>query len=361
MNKILILFVVLVTFFFSSICLGGPLQVFIEKRFENQNWYPLSKKDMEAATTDTALAKLTESGLFAFTKNSQMSHLNLHVSLVERAELVKITITLDLVDGPTYVAVASGSIRDKDFQGIYKVFEKVGAQAASDLNAIMRESNKISHAVIKQTSNYDNKRAQSMYEQAQILKREKKYLKSKILFEKISRSKDPGSNHWKNLSIEELKYGLPNFEADQLFLSLYNLTDNADQLSNTCDKIESLYRYIIENNKGNFQRTLEFERKIDALKMSRETMQKAIAAETVSRLSGLRIACSEFYFSMGRYPTLSEFQGILSDMRLNYKIASFNSNYTDFTVKLSASNGAYVLKGDNKGEFRINKFKALNK
>jgi hypothetical protein len=158
-----------------------------------------------------------------------------------------------------------------------------------------------------------------------------------------------------------LKYGLPNFEADQLFLSLYNLTDNADQLSNTCDKIESLYRYIIENNKGNFQRTLEFERKIDALKMSRETMQKAIAAETVSRLSGLRIACSEFYFSMGRYPTLSEFQGILSDMRLNYKIASFNSNYTDFTVKLSASNGAYVLKGDNKGEFRINKFKALNK
>jgi hypothetical protein len=360
MNKMLMLNVILVLSFFSSICLSAPLQVFVEKHFENQNWYPLSKKDMEAATTDTALAKLTESGLFAFTENSLVSHLNLHVSLVERAELVKITITLDLVDGPTYVAVASGSVRDKDFQGIYKVFEKVGVQAASDLNAIMRESNKISSAVIKQTSNYDNKKAQSMYEQAQILKREKKYLKSKILFKKISGSKDRGSNHWKNLSIEELKYGLPSFEADQLLLSLYNLTDNIDQLSNTCDKIESLYRYIIENNKGNFQRTLELERKIDALKMSRETMLNAIEAKNLSRLSGLRITCLEFYFSMGRYPTLSEFKGILSDMRLNYKVAGFKSNHTDFIVKLSASSGAYVLKGDEKGEFRVNKFKALN-
>ena len=108
---------------------AAPFQVSSDSRFRNENWFPLTPTEMKEASVDTALARLTDSGLFQFIDGAGEGSLVLDVSLVERAETAKITLTLDLPVG-SYVSTASTSLHGLEWQGIFRAFEHIGTQSA---------------------------------------------------------------------------------------------------------------------------------------------------------------------------------------------------------------------------------------
>ena len=89
---------------------------------------------MKAAALDTALAELTKGGLFSIVAENKSNKLRLKISLIGPAQTAKLTIQVNLKDQPSYVSMASISVYDMDFQGIYNAFEHIGMIVAQRLN-----------------------------------------------------------------------------------------------------------------------------------------------------------------------------------------------------------------------------------
>jgi hypothetical protein len=137
-------FILFFSLVFSVSVSAGITPVIVSSDFDNDTWYPLPVEQMENAAVDMALTRISESGSFAFlyetgkTIPTNPGSLHLKVSLIEPAETAKIVIRLSLPDNNgTYVSTSSVSLSSKDYQGIYRALELLGADAADQLTASM--------------------------------------------------------------------------------------------------------------------------------------------------------------------------------------------------------------------------------
>ncbi|PCI07053.1 MAG: hypothetical protein COB77_05570 [Gammaproteobacteria bacterium] len=94
--------------------------VTFEVEINTGDWFPLPEEDMKAAAVDTALAELTNSGLFTLApqsaeKKSTVNNIQLLISLIGPAEAAKLTIMVNLVGHATYISTASISVHDMDY------------------------------------------------------------------------------------------------------------------------------------------------------------------------------------------------------------------------------------------------------
>ena len=133
---------------------NGPLD--LEKKtyeltvltnFSNQSWYPLPQKEMVSAVTDVALAELTNTGNFRF-KRTDLNvpteqektggYIAFEVALIESIQLAKVTVTLQVPKGATFIASDSDTLENKDRRAIYETLEKLGVKASQEINAKLR-------------------------------------------------------------------------------------------------------------------------------------------------------------------------------------------------------------------------------
>lgn len=95
------------------------------------DWYPLSEETMKSAVLDTAMANLSDSGFFTFNQGAVSQGLmDFHITLVGAAKAIKLTITLQVPDYPTFIATTSMSVKSLDREGIYQALEQIGEQSA---------------------------------------------------------------------------------------------------------------------------------------------------------------------------------------------------------------------------------------
>lgn len=108
----------------------------------NKNWYPFSEQEMLSTVKDRAVSVLSQSGFFHFgagekgetaNGNKPAGNLRFDLILLEKIELAKLKVSLDLPDGTTYVINESESLSGKDHAEIFQTLEKLGSLTANRL------------------------------------------------------------------------------------------------------------------------------------------------------------------------------------------------------------------------------------
>jgi len=349
---------------FTGAALASPIPVHTETVFSNQNWFPLPEHDMKAAAIDSALSVLSEGGHFVLVLDDQgsderMGTLEFHVSLIEPAETAKLTIILHLPDGPSYISSASTSLHGKDYQGIYEALESIGRSAAKRLNAKLTESPKKSPGEPIGTQEPgaipDDPAAKGTYEQGQRLKEQLRFAEARDCFEKVATINSPGSSRWASLSADELRYGLPVFEAKQWLLNVGKSPNDHSHTNHCFIQAEELFRQALKENTHDTGRIQELQRYLDEIAISRRAFENAARASAMSRAHHLRIVMLQYFVEMGGWPDENCMKSEVFVQVPDLTIEHYRRDHGTIilTVKDIRSNQSFQVIGDARGSVQI--------
>jgi hypothetical protein len=301
-----------------------PYAVTTQVTIRNGDWYPLPEREMKAAAVDSALAELTKGGLFSIVEKSTANKLGLEISLIGPAETARMTIRLDLKGQPSFVSTASISVHDMDYQGIYNAFEHIGMVAAQRLNdrtqALLIRPMSKPNKDQGNSSTPNDEALQAVYDDAQKLKRQNKYQKSRILFEQVAAASSEGSERLSALAKDELRYGLTIFEAKQSIVSMGN--GDAIAISRSIRNAENLYRQILAENSNSLIRTQEAQAALDNLSVTRNALKNVLRAQTLMAANSVRMMLQEQYMMTGECPEQKDISRYISDMHTELTIKS---------------------------------------
>lgn len=327
--------------------------VLSQTTISTDNWYPLSEQDMKAAAVDTALAELTNGGRFHIVRHSTPgqpppeSRLLFAISLVGPAEVVKLTTELHLNNQVSYVASVSMNIHNLDYRGIYEAFEFVGTESAKRLNAKLALPNPEPKNPAPSPGEDADNRASAAFNQAQALKRDGHYHQARALFEQVA-EQDPATR-WSTIAQDELRYGLPMFEADNI------LPDNAMQeptlVLNKMLKVTHLYRQILADNTDNPQRVVDINLRLDQLALSLKHMKNAIKASALSRAMPLRFMLMEHLMETGKWPEPDALARLLANLAGDYDVLRYEHGQTqaELVIRDNNSDIELLFSGDMRG------------
>ncbi|RLT99879.1 MAG: hypothetical protein D9N11_14020 [Ketobacter sp.] len=320
----------------------------------SDNWYPLSEQNMKAAAVDAALSELTRHGRFLIVRDINANtdkldgDLGFHISLIGPAEVVKLTAELQLNHRATYVSSVSMDIHGMDYQGIYNAFEFVGIETAKRLNAKMTLPE--SDDTPTQASSSDrrpNNLVSAQYNQAQTLKREGHYHEARALFEQIA--KQSPETKWNTMARDELRYGLPIFEADSILPN--NALQDPTLLLDKMIKVTHLYRQILADNTDNPQRVMDVNHRLDQMTLSIKHMHNAVKASAISRATPLRIMLMEHLMETGEWPEPNRLKQLLTQLSGDFNIVSYErqQNQADLVIEEPLSGVILQFGGDMRG------------
>lgn len=328
--------VLLFCFLLSAPVFAKPYIVSQVSTFNYGDWQPIPEHEMRAAAVDTALSEISNGGLFKLVSRAQQysespdGELMLNISLVGEASIVKMTISLHLDATPSYVATTSLDIHNMDRQQIFKAFEYVGTESAKRLNAKIRLQEKrgpapgqsepqsaylpvlpavsmpFSPQTMPQTA--VSELTMQRFSQAQDYKRQGQFNKARALYELLVESALEGEQEWVSMANDELRYGLPMFEAQMLSLStgieLHMIVKNQQQVT-------YLYRQILAGNQGDPQRIMIINARLDDLAVSRVALARVMKHQSLANMSLLKMMLMERYSMQGEWPGKSSVEGVL--------------------------------------------------
>jgi len=273
---------------------------------------------MEAAAVDAALSELTQAGAFVFVnqKGPEVGNLQIRVSLLGAAELVKMSMILNL-PGVSYVASAASSLRGMDRQGIYRAFEHVGTTAAQRLRLNLGEADETGF------DKTENLAAKTLYENAQRLKSAADFAHAAELFAAIGRN-HPDENKWRILAIDELRYGLPLFEAKYRITQMGRFSSDPMQAFDKIDRANQLFRQILAENTDHITRIQEAQRHLDELSISQRALQNSIEAQSLSYAGNLKIFLMTHYAERGQWPEKKEMATTLNTLPVDFEIQVYH-------------------------------------
>jgi len=119
-----------------------PVALDVSTHLSSENWFPFTENEMLTAVKDKAISVLSTSGYFHFDAegdrvvsdmNNPTGKLRFDLLLLEKIELAKLKVSLDLPDGTSYVINESESLSGKDYAEIFRALEKLGSLSANRL------------------------------------------------------------------------------------------------------------------------------------------------------------------------------------------------------------------------------------
>ena len=301
-----------------------PIRVTHSISIRNGDWIPLPVEELRRAAGDTALSRLTDAGrLHLLGQNgsgadlANSGSLALEIALIGPAETAKLTITLDVKGSATLVSTASISVHALDHAGIYDALEHVGERAADRLAAKLDLLQNIGRASgIRPDAGGDDPARRRTYDEAQAAKRLGRYDEARLSFEAVVASGTGQDDTLRQLAEDELRYGLPVFEAQQAFniLGRLSLPGQQSRREEALSRAENLFRQIQAENPSNVQRVTEAQRALDSLIVARGALANAMRASMLSRLHSLRIAMMEYSMMEGDCPDKERMRDLVSRM-----------------------------------------------
>ncbi len=314
------------------------LPVRVTTSLHNKHWFPLSEKEMREAAIDTALEGISGSGLLSFVGTEQADRLDLKVTLVEPAQVAKLTIQLDSAGNPSAVATASTSLEGLDYGGIYYAFEHIGREAAARMNAKLaalaktlsekeRQAHEMKQAAARKapppaadpaprlpakeppsrakplsspsakgcadeslaklsSKDLSALPVKSIYQVGQRLKEARCYFDAMVAFQLVANRQEGDAGHFPKLAEQEIAYGLPMFEARQLSLDVSRLIRDKSNTSNDLtahlNRIEQLYRQVLVENEGDLEHTTTAQRELDQHHHMRRALKESFFASALS-------------------------------------------------------------------------------
>ena len=312
-----------------------PIHVSHSVSIRNGDWIPLPVEEMRRAAGDAALSRLTDAGRLRLTdgdgnpaSGANTGSLALEIALIGPAETAKLTIRLDVPGSPTLVSTASISVRALDHAGIYDAFEHVGERAADRLVAkldLLQNHNLAGN--LKPNIQSNDPERHKLYDEAQSLKRSARYAEARSSFESIVASADDPMDTLRQLAEDELRYGLPVFEAQQSLNMLGRLSMPGQQgnREEALARAENLYRQIQAENPSDVARVTQAQRALDNLIVTRSALANAMRANAMSQVYGLRMAMMEFVMMEGECPDQARMGKLIEYARARVSLKTIES------------------------------------
>lgn len=318
--KISLLLQLLLICSFSSAALAS-VPVTVVTSLQNKNWFPLEVSEMKSASVGAALHELTKDGDFQIVESGDSDNigaLGFEIILIERAQMVQVKITLSPRDSASFFTHASASLGNTDYQGIYEIFEHVGKHAATQLLERFHQHNARIEKVIQQMkpkpvdsvkqalkNDYSDLGATQLFEKAQEAKLQHDFDDAKKMFKALEALQGRGTESWKKLAKDELRYGLPLLRADVLTRTMQEKINSQKSITGIDSEIDAIYAEIIRNNPDKPERIRSTQAKRDQLQQMTYYINKASTAQSLSSLTILRIQLVEYMSSMGEFPKTS--------------------------------------------------------
>ncbi len=116
--------------------------VVIKTNFKPGNWQPLPEDKIKSAAVDTALSEISSTKRFAFFTSPPVDiktgTLIISIKLIEAAETATVSIQLNQVNGASLSSTHSESLKNKNYDGIYRQFQKAGMLAGKKIVKIIQ-------------------------------------------------------------------------------------------------------------------------------------------------------------------------------------------------------------------------------
>lgn len=312
----------------------AALSVSTEVTVRNGNWFPLPVQDMQAAAGDAALAEISDAGLLALVAPGMPAAgaLALDLSLMGRAETAQMTITLTLPAHPSFVSTASISVRRLDYGEIHRALQHVGREAALRMNAKLRAARVVPGESPPTTQLAPSDPAlQKAFDDAQAAKHALRFNDARASFERVARAGGDGETLLMERARDELRYGLPAFEAKQAILGMAGQLGELSGKFTSITRAENLYRQILAENPERPARLTEAQRALDDLAVTRRAMKNAIWSVSVNRMSHLRMSMMEILMIEGRCPDERTVRQLLVNQPFALELARFEQEESGTT------------------------------
>ena len=332
----------------SRVLASEPIHVSHTISIRSGEWIPLPVEDMRRAAGDAALSRLTDAGRLqlddaAAIGESQNGSLALEIALIGPAETAKLTIRLDVPGSPTLVSTASISVRALDHAGIYNALEHVGLRAADRLVAKLDllQDHDLAQSVASGSQSDDPAR-RKRYDEAQSLKRSARYAEARASFEAVVASADDPEDRLRLLAEDELRYGLPVFEAQQSLnrLGRMSMPGQRGNPEEALSRAENLYRQIQAENPSDIARVTQAQQALDNLLVTRSALANAMRANTISQVYGLRMSMTEFIMMEGDCPDQAQVQKLIEGTRTRVTLISIESEASGGSLYRFEGNGS---------------------
>lgn len=290
----------------------------------SEDWIPMPVEEMKRAAGDAAFDRLTDAGRLRIAPDATGGRLAVEIALVGPAQTVGVTMTLDAAGRPTLVANATLSVRGLDHAGLYRAFRHVGSEAAERLVAKLDLLAEIPAALTERPS-LGNPERRARFEAAQAAKRSARYAEARAIFEAVVRTAPDGGDPLGAMAADELRYGLPSFEARQALNAFGGAGLRSGRSGRArlapLDRAEHLFRQIQAENPGDAERRIEADRAIDEIGIIRSAFANALRAQSMSELGVAKRMLMQFVMMEGACPDLDRARSILEQDRATYTVS----------------------------------------
>ena len=290
--------------------LAAPATVRLSYSIDNGSWIPIPADDMMEASLDAAIARISEGGWLRIVRDDAQpteGKLEIDITLVAKAQIAKSVITLELLDEATYVSTASVSVRGLDTQGFHRAFEHIGRESADRLHATLIARRGGPARIV---SDGDDDHWRAVYNEAQEKKHAQAYGEASLLFGQVAASSGRGTERLVLLAQDELRYGLPAFEAKHSLIGLAG-PGRGRNFETSLSRAEGLYRQIQAENPTNMAREQEAQFALDQIAIARSAYDQAIRSQVYMRFSQVRIQLTETFFMEGQCPDAETVRRVL--------------------------------------------------
>ncbi len=309
--------VLLCTVSAASAAAAEAIAVAPEVVVRHADWVPLPVEEMKRAAGDAAFDRLTDAGRLRLEPGTTDGRLAVVIALVGPSETAGVTMTLDAGRRPTLVASATISVRGLDHAGIHRAFQHVGGEAADRLVAkldLFEEAPAAPGRPYARPALGDPER-RARFDAAHDAKRAERYAEARAAFEGVVDSGPKSGDTLAEMAADELRYGLPLYEARQALNTLGRIGGRsgarADATAVRLERAEHLYRQIRAENAGNSARIIEADRAIDEIQIARKALANALRAQGMSRVATVRMMLTQHVMMEGACPDLETIRALL--------------------------------------------------
>ncbi|MGW8248310.1 MAG: hypothetical protein ACWGOV_09390 [Acidiferrobacterales bacterium] len=146
----------------------------------------------------------------------------------------------------------------------------------------------------------DAEEAADIYRQAQELKRDHQFDDARVMFDTVTDIEDSGP--WGELAADELRYGLPMFEADYWMVQFGRSSQYPAKQDTYRENAKSLYEEIISQNTDKPERIELVQHKLDQLATSSAYLKTSREFRLRNSLAPFRMALLQYFNEYGKWP-----------------------------------------------------------
>jgi hypothetical protein len=144
--------------------------------------------------------------------------------------------------------------------------------------------------------------AADMYKEAETMKRDHQFDNARQLFESVRDMDEISSGTWGELAADELRYGLPLFEADHWMVKYARSSDKPERQDEYRQNAQNLYQLIIDQNGDKPERIVAIQQKLDQVAISSAYLNTARSYSLRSSLEPMRQELRQRFSMFGKWP-----------------------------------------------------------